>query len=212
MRDILEQYRWFVKKEQDVARNPIFDGGLDLTDDSVEKYLGIDQSYSGFAFTLINKDCTLYKTMVYTSPMRGVERLRDIASFMGLEIFEPAKNIKASAIEGYAYGAQMAHMAGELGGMVKLELRSWLYDSDAAYPLLVAPSMLKKYVTGKGTGVKKNQILLNVFKKWDVEFTDDNAADSYALARIAASKADTAYEKDVIKKLLDPKYREYPLT
>lgn len=212
MPDISVQCRWSAMNGQDVARNPVFDGGLDLTDDSIEKYIGIDQSYSGFAITVINKDCTLYKTMVYTSPMRGVERLRDIASFMGIEVFEPAKNIQASAIEGYAYGAQMAHMAGELGGMVKLELRSWLHYSDAAYPLIVAPSMLKKYVTGKGTGVKKNQILLNVFKKWDVEFTDDNAADSYALARIATGKADTAYEKDVIKKLLDPKYREYPLT
>ena len=137
--------------------------------------------------------------------MRGVERLRDIASFMGDRVFEPTGNIQGSAMEGYAYGAQMAHMAGEIGALVKLELRTWLYDTEAKYPLIVAPSMLKKYVTGKGQGIKKNQILLNVFKKWGVEFTDDNAADSYALARIATGKADTAYEKEVIKKLLDPK-------
>lgn len=194
-----------------MPRTLTFDGGLDLTDDSIEKYIGIDQSYSGFAITVINKECTLYKTFVYTSPLRGVERLRDIASFMGDRIFEPTGNIQGSAMEGYAYGAQMAHMAGEIGALVKLELRTWLYDTEAKYPLIVAPAMLKKYVTGKGQGIKKNQILLNVFKKWDVEFTDDNAADSYALARIATGKADTAYEKEVIKKLLDPKYREKPV-
>lgn len=194
-----------------MARNPVFDGGLDLEDDSIEKYIGIDQSYSGFAMTIISKDCSMYKTFVYTSPMRGVERLRDISLYFGQRVFEPAGNIQGSAMEGYAYGAQMAHMAGEIGAVVKLDLRSWLYYSEAAYPIIVAPSMLKKYVTGKGTGVKKNQILLNVFKKWGIEFTDDNAADSYALARIAAGMADTAYEKEVLKKLLDPKYREKPV-
>jgi len=196
-----------------VPRNPLktFDGGLDLSDDS-EKYIGIDQSYSGFSITVINKDCTKYKTFVYTSPLKGVDRLRDIALFLGKEVFEKVKNVQGSAMEGYAYGAQMAHMAGEIGAVVKLELRSWLYDTEAAYPLIVAPSMLKKYVTGKGTGVKKNQILLHVFKKWDIEFTDDNAADSYSLARIASGHQQTAYEKEIIKKLLDPKYREKPIT
>lgn len=208
---ILVQFKWSETKENVVARSLVFDGGLNLEDDSIEKYIGIDQSYSGFAVTLINKDCSLYKTFVYTSPLRGVERLRDIALYFGHKVFEPASNIQGSAMEGYAYGAQMAHMAGEIGALVKLELRSWLYYSEASYPLIVAPSMLKKYVTGKGTGIKKNQILLNVFKKWGVEFTDDNAADSYALARIATGRADTAYEKDVIKKLLDPKYREKPV-
>ncbi len=204
-------FKWLGKKENAVARNPVFDGGLDLEDNSIEKYIGIDQSYSGFAITIINKDCTLYKTFVYTSPLRGVERLRDIALYIGQHVFEPVTNVQGSAIEGYAYGAQMAHMAGEIGALVKLELRSWLYETEARYPFIVAPAMLKKYVTGKGQGVKKNQILLNVFKKWGIEFTDDNAADSYALARIAAGRADTAYEKEVIKKLLDPKYRENPL-
>jgi hypothetical protein len=70
--------------------------------------------------------------------------------------------------------------------------------------------MLKKYITGKGTGVQKNQILLNVYKKWGIEFNDDNAADSYGLARIAAGMGDLTYEKEIIKKLLDPKFKEKP--
>jgi hypothetical protein len=102
-------------------------------------------------------------------------------------------------------------MAGELGGMVKLELKHWFYNEpNAGYPLIIPPSVLKKYVTGKGTGVQKNQILLNVYKKWGVEFNDDNAADSYALARLAAGMAETAYEKAIIKQVLDVKYRERP--
>jgi crossover junction endodeoxyribonuclease RuvC len=41
---------------------------------------------------------------------------------------------------------------------------------------------LKKYATGKGTS-KKQEMLLQIYKRWGVEFNDDNAADSYALAR-----------------------------
>lgn len=186
----------------------VIDGGLDIADDS-KKYVGIDQSYTGFAITLIN-DEGKYKTFVYKSAGHGVGRLIDIYYFMGYEVFEVAHNVVASAMEGYAYNSTMAHMAGELGGMVKLELHHWFWDSEAKYPYIVAPAVLKKYITGKGTGVQKNQILLNVYKKWGLEFTDDNAADSYGLARIAAGMADLAYEKDIIKKLLDPKYREKP--
>jgi hypothetical protein len=51
-------------------------------------------------------------------------------------------------------------------------------------------------------------MLLYVYKKWDVEFTDDNAADSYALARLVAGAHDLAYEKEVYDKLQDPKFRE----
>jgi|GEM_PF-1602318 len=186
----------------------VFDGGLDL-EDSSKKYVGIDQSYTGFAITILN-DKGLYKTFVYKSSGQGVERLVDICYFLGEEVFEAVLNVKDAAMEGYAYNSTMAHMAGELGATVKLEMRSWFYDSEAKYPLIIAPAVLKKFITGKGTGVQKNQILLHTFKKWGVEFTDDNAADSYGLARIAAGIADLTYEKDILKKLLDPKYREKP--
>ncbi len=191
-------------------QNPkVIDGGLPL-DHPCDKYIGIDQSYSGFAITAYSKDGAYY-TEVFQGQGRGVERLSSIQAFVGDFLGDRVINVKGAAMEGYSYGAQMAHMAGELGGMVKLELKCWFYDvEDAKYPLIIPPSVLKKYVTGKGTGVQKNQILLNVYKKWGVEFMDDNAADSYALARLAAGEADLAYEKQIIKNVLDPKYREKP--
>ena len=184
----------------------VFDGGIK---DIEEVYLGIDQSLTHYGITVISKDGQRYKTWVYSSALRGVDRLRDIALFLGENVLEVYRIVDA-AMEGYAYSSTMAHMAGEVGAMTKLELASFCYYSDAKYPLIVAPSMVKKYVTGKGTGVGKNQILLSVFKKWSVEFSDDNAADSYALAKIASGTGETAYEKEIIKKLLDPKYREKP--
>lgn len=177
-------------------KNPkVFENGL-KTESKV--FMGIDQSYSGFAVAMVFE--TSYRVEVYKSEKRGTDRLRDIQDYLKAVI--DAYAIEDVAMEGYAYGVQMAHMAGELGGMVKLTLLD-----RGLYPLIVAPSMLKKYVTGKGTGVQKNQMLLNIYKKWGIEFTDDNAADAYALARLASGASETAYEKEVVKKLQDEKFR-----
>lgn len=177
-------------------KNPkVFENGL--TEKS-KVFMGIDQSYSGFAVALIFESS--YRVEVYKSELKGTDRLKDIQRYLR-EIIA-GYEVQDVAMEGYAYGVQMAHMAGELGGMVKLTLLEY-----GIYPLIVAPSMLKKYVTGKGTGVQKNQMLLNIYKKWGIEFTDDNAADAYALAKLASGGAETAYEKEVVKKLQDGKFR-----
>ncbi len=173
----------------------VFENGLK---DGSSVYVGIDQSYSGFAIALVSGD--LYRVEVYKSSLKGTDRLLDIKNYLAATLSR--YSVQDVTMEGYAYGAQMAHMAGELGGMVKLSL-----IIDKIYPLIVAPSMLKKYVTGKGTGVQKNQMLLNIYKKWGIEFTDDNAADAYGLAKIASGWAETAYEREVLQKLKDPKFR-----
>ena len=164
-------------------------------------YLGIDQSYSGFAITAF-KDQTNYYTEVYKSDKRGIDRLRDIQAHT-MNWLHQFDNVTDVAMEGYAFGSQMANMLGELGGMVKLTLLDF-----GIYPLIVPPTNLKKYVTGKGNGISKSQMLLQVYKKWDAEFTDDNAADSYALARLVSGSHELAYEKEVYAKLQDPKFRE----
>lgn len=45
------------------------------------------------------------------------------------------------------------------------------------------PTVLKKFITGKGN-VKKNLMLLHIYKKFNIEFDNDNLADSYGLARM----------------------------
>jgi Holliday junction resolvasome RuvABC endonuclease subunit len=162
-------------------------------------YIGIDQSYSGFAITALND--TGYKTTVYKSDKRGVDRLKDIQAYVMNVLTE--YRITDVAMEGYAFGSQMSNMLGELGGMVKMTLHDF-----GVYPLIVPPTNLKKYVAGKGQGVSKSQILLYAYKKWGVEFTDDNAADSYALAHLVSGAYSLAYEKEVYDKLQDVKFRE----
>jgi Holliday junction resolvasome RuvABC endonuclease subunit len=176
----------------------VFNSGL--VDKDMPVYLGIDQSYNGFAITAFQDGN--YYTEVYKSDQRGIDRLRDIQSHVMNWLYQ-FNNVEDVAMEGYAFGSQMANMLGELGGMVKLTLLDF-----GIYPLIVPPTNLKKYVAGKGNGVSKSQMLLHVYKKWDAEFTDDNAADSYALAHLVSGSYSLAYEKEVYEKLQDPKFRE----
>jgi len=165
--------------------------------------VGIDQSYGGFAISILEipPQDQFFTAVAKNSSFKGVERLSELRAFL-LETLD-GHNIQDIAMEGYAYSATMGHTMGELGGMVKIAL----FDTFGIKPLLVPPATLKKYVTGKGTGIQKNQILLNVYKKWGIEFTDDNAADSYGLARIAAGMSEYTYEVIVLNSLKDPKFR-----
>jgi hypothetical protein len=187
-----------------------FDGGL--TKSATRLSIGIDQSYTGFAFTIMDMDTGEWMTTVSKAPGSHVDRLFWIGSNLQNSLQTLAKDAETIvvAMEGYAFGSQMANMAGELGGLVKLTCYMELDKFDGKYPYIIPPTTLKKYVTGKGTGIQKNQILLHVFKKWGVEFNDDNAADSYALAHLASGKAELAYEKEIYQKIQGPNYREKP--
>ena len=167
-------------------------------------YVGIDQSYSGFAITFIDKEKNFY-SQVYKDDGAGIDRLLRIKKFLMKNTSKKDHLLILDvAMEGYAFGSQRANMLGELGGMVKL----CLLEELGVYPLLVPPTSLKKYATGQGTKVSKSQIMLSVYKKWGVDLPDDDAADSYVLARIVAGMHETAYEKEIYTKLQDPKFRE----
>lgn len=176
----------------------------------VDLYVGIDQSYSGFAITILGTDKS-YTTTVAKFDSGGVTRLAEIQNHVVSTLSEALESgpIKDIAIEGYAYGREFGvAQSGELGGAVKLALYRMKKLDQGRYPMIVAPTSLKKYITGKGTGVQKNQILLNVFKKWGVEFTDDNAADSYGLAHLVSGMGTFEYEKDIYNKLNNVENRE----
>jgi crossover junction endodeoxyribonuclease RuvC len=174
-----------------------FDGGLERG----EAFIGIDQSLTGFAVTALGSNDSYY-TEVYKSPYFGVERLLDLQQFLSdfLEKFPPID----IAMEGSVLQSHAALKLGELAGAVKLEILK-----KGHYPLQVPPMTLKKFASGKGNA-KKQEMLLQIYKKWGKEFSDDNAADSYALARLIRGVGINAMEKQIIDQLKDPKYRDEP--
>ena len=194
----------------------VFDGGL------VEGpiTIGIDQSLTGFAMTALNvSNPDAYETWVYKSPKSGVQRLADIQWWMEnkFDFLDGQRcRIKDIAMEGTVLASHSALKLGELAGMVKLSIWGYFdenmnsvvpFEEHLRRPLQVPPMTLKKYAAGKGNA-KKQEMLMQIYKRWGIEFNDDNAADSYALARLAAGIADTEIEKAVVEQMKDSKYRD----
>lgn len=190
----------------------VFDGGLLSGVISI----GIDQSLTGFAVTALTvarPEC--YETWVYKSPYNGVKRLADISGWLAKKIDwlinEEGCFIQEIAMEGTVLASQSALVLGELSATVKLTLWNYFRDYDhqehLRVPLQIPPMTLKKYAAGKGNA-KKQEMLMQIYKRWGIEFNDDNAADSYALARLAAGHSITEVEKAVVEQIKDPKYRD----
>lgn len=168
--------------------------------------LGIDPSLTAFAMTALGSVSGTFVTWTYTSDQRGVDRLRDIDKWLESRIWHLLRGggtITDIAMESGVVRSPAAFVLGELSGVVRTRLLQMPVQA-GRYPLLVPPTSLKKYVTGKGN-VGKNVMLMSVARKWDIEFTDDNAADSYGLAHLVSKAPSLQYEKEVLDKLLaDP--------
>ena len=181
--------------------------------------LGIDQSLTGFALTaLMVDDPSVFQTWVYKSDKRGVARLSDIRWWLMDKFDQIAKNgdITEVAMEAAILASPTSLMLGELAGMVKLACWDYFdgnlnryepYPPNMRVPLQIPPMTLKKYAAGKGNA-KKQEMLMQIFKRWGIEFNDDNAADSYALARLASGTTLGAIELAIVEQIKDPKYRD----
>jgi Holliday junction resolvasome RuvABC endonuclease subunit len=167
--------------------------------------LGIDASLTSYGLSAVSERAHL--TLRFCPKLRGVRRLDEIYEFVysTVENFCAAFDVQHIVMEDYAPGVQgRRHAIGEGGGVTKLALYHLLGDGKRGFPTLVAPTALKKFVTGRGNA-KKNEILLAVYRKWGVEFANDDMADAYSLARMGLGilSKDTllAYEAEVLASL-----------
>jgi Holliday junction resolvasome RuvABC endonuclease subunit len=167
-------------------------------------WMGIDQSLTAFAVSVIDKN-GIHDTRVLKSKLRGVSRLDEIDAWLAetLTYWKAGAGIADVAMEGTVVHSASASVLGELAGVVKLRLHHAGFR-----PLIVPPMSLKKFVIGNAKNAAKSQMLMATYKRYGVEFSDDNAADAYGLARISRGECLTQFEVDVVKKLSDPKFRE----
>jgi Holliday junction resolvasome RuvABC endonuclease subunit len=169
--------------------------------------IGIDQSLTGFGLSFIDMggDSGEHSTWVYKSPYNGVQRLDDIRLWVigKIKTSGMSGNIYDVAMEGTVLASHSALVLGELAALVKLTLWDW----DKILPLQIPPMTLKKYASGKGTS-KKQEMMLQIYKRWGVEINDDNAADAYSLARLAAGLSIDPIEAAIIEQVKDLKYRD----
>jgi Holliday junction resolvasome RuvABC endonuclease subunit len=198
-----------------VSKEKVFGGNLEPGPVAI----GIDQSLTGFALTALNVSAPdQYQSWVYKSDKRGAARLADIRWWLMDKFDQIAKtgDIVEIAMEAAILASPSSLVLGELAGMVKLACWDYFDSNVSRYhpypahmraPLQIPPMTLKKYAAGKGNA-KKQEMLMQIFKRWGIEFNDDNAADSYALARLASGATMGAIELAIVEQIKDPKYRD----
>jgi Holliday junction resolvasome RuvABC endonuclease subunit len=132
------------------------------------------------------------------SKLKGCPRL----SFIEKQVMGcvSAYNPDLIIIEGYSFGSRLgqAFSIGELGGLVKVALFEGGYKS-----IIIPPTCLKKFVTGKGNA-SKDIMLMKTFKKYGVEFTDNNKCDAFGLAQMGKAYlegTEIMYEQEALKKI-----------
>ena len=143
------------------------------------KVMGLDLSLTGTGIVVLNYDGTVAEHMTVSSKLRDMERLAYIRSMVGTIVSK--HNPSLTCIEGYSMGSRAGQLAsiGELGGVIKL----LLFRNDFRYQT-IAPTQVKKFVTGKGVGMK-DEVMMHVYKRWGWTPGDNNQADAYGLSRIA---------------------------
>ncbi len=118
-------------------------------------------------------------------------------------------------IEGFSYGSKGRSVfdIAYLGWRIREELER-LRTEDGIPWLEVPPSQLKKFATGQGNA-NKEIILQQVYKRWGVEFSDNNQADAYVLAQIGRAYLGgmddlAAFQLEVIANLKGEKPKKKP--
>lgn len=158
-------------------------------------FVGMDPSYNGFAIVVLDKDANIIEQKLFgsNSDSETEDRLMELE-----EEFKFIPNIMclhSVCIEGPSYASNGAFVLqmGALHFMIRLMLKKRGVDFS-----VIAPGTLKKFVTGSGRA-KKDLMLLKVYKKWGVEFDNDNLADAYGLARLALENYTNGSSKQVSK-------------
>jgi crossover junction endodeoxyribonuclease RuvC len=142
----------------------------------LESILGIDASLTHTGLVVLDTTGKILHSCTIIPKTKGVQRLVDIAQALK-EVFY-AHTPRLIVMEGYGYSKFQGNLMGlgELGGVIK-------YVLHPRNIYIVAPMTLKKFATGSGKG-DKNQIMLKVYKKYKVDFKDDDQTDAFVLAQI----------------------------
>ena len=142
---------------------------------------GFDLSLTATGYVFLNLDNSIEESGVLLNKYKGMERCYYIRDTILDMCRRKSVRIQHICMEGYSFGSRgMLADLGELGGLIK----DVFDNSLGIIYTIVGPNQLKKFATGKGSG-KKNVVMMKVYKKYGVEFDDDNECDAFVLAKIA---------------------------
>lgn len=141
--------------------------------------MGLDISLTGTGLVVLNDKLEIVRQSLITSkPIADrFNRFHGILDSIMSDV--RTHQPKIVFIEGYSYNSNGGSMfdRAELGGIIKKAL----WDKKVKFEEL-APTSLKKFITGKGNAPKE-LMMLKVFKRFGVEFSSNDLCDAYCLAR-----------------------------
>jgi crossover junction endodeoxyribonuclease RuvC len=164
--------------------------------------IGIDPSLTETGLIGLRGDTIEFSHLVKTkkngdSPRQELDRLKDIVDEIAfiLDKYQPAVVV----MESIAMMARNTTALAQLCGLNYM-LRDICYKNYLTY--MVAPTGLKKFITSKGN-CQKELILLEIYKRYNVSFDNNNLADGFALAKIGEALINpeaklTQQQKEVI--------------
>lgn len=144
-------------------------------------FIGMDPSYNSFAIVIIDKNGIIVEKKLLTSNSKDEAEDRIINLEKEFQFIPNIICLHSVFLEGPSYSSDGSFML-QMGAL-HYYLRVFFRKNNINYKI-IAPGTLKKFVTGDGRA-KKDLILLKTFKKWGVEFSINDEADAYGLARMA---------------------------
>ena len=163
--------------------------------------IGIDLSLTATGCIVLDKGKIVRRQLIKTKPTDNIrkelERLFEIRDSIDIA------DVKLAVIEGLAFLARNTTALVQLAALNYL-VRERFYLDDIPF-VIVAPTSLKKFITGKGNAAK-DAMLLETYKRYGVSFTNDNICDAYGLSRIGEALVNskikiTKIQKEVINLL-----------
>lgn len=123
-------------------------------------------------------------------PIDEMHRLRTIVESIGNVVFKYQPDLVV--IENLAFMARNTSALVQLSALNYM-VRGLLVDDDIKW-VVVAPTTLKKFVTGKGNS-DKNIMMMEVYKQYGHTFSEDNTMDAFALSALGMALLGQALRK-----------------
>lgn len=143
--------------------------------------LGIDLSLSNTGCIHLKDGSIVKSQTIKSKPHADKTPITELKRLMHIRDNINTTNVELAVIEGMAFMARNTTALTQLSGLNYM-VREYLFHRNIQY-VIVTPTQLKKFVSGKGN-CQKDLMLLETYKRYGVSFSDDNLCDAYGLARI----------------------------
>jgi len=145
-------------------------------------FVGLDPSMRATGIIVLDEDAVIVEQKLFNCKDAECVIEKELVNYENeIEFIANMIGRQSVYMEGPAY--QAAGQSILQLGAIHFLTRLTFYKKNVDFKV-IAPGTLKKFVTGKGNS-KKDLMLLKTYKKWGVEFEDDNLCDAYGLARMA---------------------------